>query len=710
MAILSDEFYYQSIRIDTVNTRVYADIVAKEGDANGRGLLLTLTENGLMKDTTGIALNLKWEHTSVGNQGLDNFEAVDLSKGLYKITYPTEMLNRGKVRAFIQIIDSGKLAGTRNIEITVDRGVGDDTAIASSDSFTALAQALIDVNNLESTYAPELLSVKQQLAEAATKDELTQVASPLVATLAAQMTDITRVYVYTGAEGGYTAGNWYYHNGTVWVSGGMYQSSGIGNGSVTKLKLADNGVSIEKTDFLSRGKNLFDKDKYTSGYYVNQTTGALDANVNYVATDFIAIEAIPVTQSRSYHTAFYDSNQVFISGLAPSASPADPRTFTPPVNAKYMRCTCLISQRGALQIEYGSVATEYEDFGYRFNKAYQGSKPLINLPPTVFGVVGKEINIYYRNIIENPEAYNIEVAGSIGKQQAERWTCIPAEAVTTPIVISLYDKLTGSLVTTASTSVVVKDTTVGSGVNKKCMFIGDSTTAAGKYTQELLTLFGADTMDITLLGTRGTAPNLHEGRSGWTTDMYCNTASFGGVVNPFYNGGFDFNYYITNNPTVPDVVAIHLGINDIFNDTTDAANDTTITDVLSRFDTMVNSIQAYSAAIKVALMVTIPPSASQDAFGDDYANNQSLWRYRRNYFRFVKAFIAKYKGKEANNIYLVPLNTNLDTVNNMQTETVAVNSRNTATVVRQNNGVHPADSGYNQMADVNYYWLKSFEM
>lgn len=118
-----------------------------------------------MKDTTGIALNLKWKHTSVGNQGLDNFEIVDLTKGQYKITYPTEMLNRGKVNAFIQILDGGKNAGTRNIEITVDRGVGDDTAIASSDSFTALAQALIDVTNLESTYAPELLSVKQQLAD-----------------------------------------------------------------------------------------------------------------------------------------------------------------------------------------------------------------------------------------------------------------------------------------------------------------------------------------------------------------------------------------------------------------------------------------------------------------------------------------------------------------------------------------------------------------
>ena len=39
MAILSDEFYYQPLRIDKINTRVYADLLAKEGDANGRGLL-----------------------------------------------------------------------------------------------------------------------------------------------------------------------------------------------------------------------------------------------------------------------------------------------------------------------------------------------------------------------------------------------------------------------------------------------------------------------------------------------------------------------------------------------------------------------------------------------------------------------------------------------------------------------------------------------
>ena len=148
MSILSNNFYYQPLKIDSVNTQVYGDFIAKEGDANGRGLLVTLTENGLLKDTTGITLNLKWAHTTVaGVQGLDPFESIDLTKGLYKVTYPTNMLRKGKVDAFIQIIDSGSVIGSRNIKINVEATVGDDTAIESSNVFTALASALVEVQS-----------------------------------------------------------------------------------------------------------------------------------------------------------------------------------------------------------------------------------------------------------------------------------------------------------------------------------------------------------------------------------------------------------------------------------------------------------------------------------------------------------------------------------------------------------------------------------
>ena len=53
---------------------------------------------------------------------------------------------------------------------------------------------------------------------------------PIVVSLANQMEDTEAVYLYTGEETGYTFGDWYYWNGTAWVSGGAY---GISNYSLT---------------------------------------------------------------------------------------------------------------------------------------------------------------------------------------------------------------------------------------------------------------------------------------------------------------------------------------------------------------------------------------------------------------------------------------------------------------------------------------------
>lgn len=50
---------------------------------------------------------------------------------------------------------------------------------------------------------------------------------PFTAANAAAMTDTAKIYVYTGSETGYTNGNWYYWNGTAWVSGGVYNATAL---------------------------------------------------------------------------------------------------------------------------------------------------------------------------------------------------------------------------------------------------------------------------------------------------------------------------------------------------------------------------------------------------------------------------------------------------------------------------------------------------
>lgn len=53
------------------------------------------------------------------------------------------------------------------------------------------------------------------------------VGSPLTAATVAGMTNINKVYVYTGTEAGYTAGHWYYWNGAAWADGGVYNAVAV---------------------------------------------------------------------------------------------------------------------------------------------------------------------------------------------------------------------------------------------------------------------------------------------------------------------------------------------------------------------------------------------------------------------------------------------------------------------------------------------------
>jgi len=70
------------------------------------------------------------------------------------------------------------------------------------------------------------------------------VGTPLVAKTISEMTDYTRIYVYTGSESGYTNGHWYYWSGSAWTDGGVYNSSAV---EVDKTLLVSNKPADAKT-------------------------------------------------------------------------------------------------------------------------------------------------------------------------------------------------------------------------------------------------------------------------------------------------------------------------------------------------------------------------------------------------------------------------------------------------------------------------------
>lgn len=136
--------------------------------------------------------------------------------------------------------------------------------------------------------------------------------------------------------------------------------------SIATTKLADSAVTYLKTNFLKTGKNLFDKDTLTAGYYVNSTTtGALTANASYSASDWIRVSpSTDYVRLYSRHIAFYTIDKNFISGLPNGTS------FTTPENCFYIRVSTVPIEQDNEKIEQGELSAEYERYGYRFEKLF----------------------------------------------------------------------------------------------------------------------------------------------------------------------------------------------------------------------------------------------------------------------------------------------------------------------------------------------------
>ena len=97
--------------------------------------------------------------------------------------------------------------------------------------------------------------------------------------------------------------------------------------------------------------------------------------------------------------------------------------------------------------------------------------------------------------------------------------------------------------------------------------------------------------------------------------------------------------------------------------------------------------------------------------GNNYGSGYNLWRYKRNLKLLQQWYLTNYDtaAMRAKDIYVLGLHENLDTVYNMLTAVTAVNARNAASYAMQSNGVHPAPTGYYQMADSYFAFLKANE-
>ncbi|WP_422097478.1 hypothetical protein [Variovorax sp.] len=155
--------------------------------------------------------------------------------------------------------------------------------------------------------------------------------------------------------------------------------------------------------------------------------------------------------------------------------------------------------------------------------------PEIVVPPYIYGVEGRQANVYTDNMhVGDSSIYNHRYVSSFGGQLSECWRWTPTGAVADAAwALRVHDKRTGAQLVSKSSLLRAAAANAGAGQNIKVCMIGHSIIYSevagvqGRLGQALLDLAAADDMGLTLIGARGPTPeNRHEGRGGYTIPDY----------------------------------------------------------------------------------------------------------------------------------------------------------------------------------------------
>ena len=207
-----------------------------------------------------------------------------------------------------------------DIQMTAVAGVWDaklDIINGAHNIMTALIRVVVDADVVD----PDAIASDSQLqglvaeakyyAEHARTDAY---GSPLTAPTKAQMTDHTRVYVYTGSEPNMVAGNWYLWNGSAWVSGGVYNAVAVQTDTTLSVagKAADGKATGDAVAELKEDLNIeLDQLRSATANLCNVSTGRyyIDAAGNIGASpteNYVGMsEAIPANAEESYILSFF---------------------------------------------------------------------------------------------------------------------------------------------------------------------------------------------------------------------------------------------------------------------------------------------------------------------------------------------------------------------------------------------------------------------
>ena len=326
----------------------------------------------------------------------------------------------------------------------------------------------------------------------------------------------------------------------------------------------------------------------------------------------------------------------------------------------------------------------------------------LTMPPVVYAVEGEELAIYYSNIMNSDTSdvsvfdADITVNTVNATADSNRWYFTPASSEVGAHVMSVSVRDNqGRLLATVTNQLYVAP---GDSLNSEALtllIVGDSLTSAGKYPLRLATLLNQPGNPVWEMQGQNSAGGgaYHEGYGGYTWYRFVNSMTDSPFVYDV-DGGLDFERYLNENESgkKPDIITINLGINDTFNGSTSSLDtiDIKIDTMFIHATTLLDEFRTVCPDAEIGIGITTPANSRPDAFYINYGDSNRIWRWKHIQRRLDERLIAEYQGREDEKIYIIPSHLNLDNFNGFP----------------YNNAVHPNTTGYNQMGDSFYAWLK----
>ena len=336
-----------------------------------------------------------------------------------------------------------------------------------------------------------------QAAQSA-KEAKAYVGSPLVANTVSTMTDRTKVYVYTGSESGYTAGNWYYHNGSAWVSGGVYNSSAV---NVDKTLTQDGYAADAKVtgDAVSSLKEELDEMAIVVGTDISQ----IRATTTAPWAKTIVLENITLKKGYEYEFSIVGNGNErrYLALCKNDGTILKSYNYIVDGSFEYSASEllegCYLDYRSdakghsaiiSYKLKYPTMRNDMAEMRNNLTKMQNDMTEIRNsmtqyvdiIISDIYAVVGDTIQIFWKSFIDaDLDNLIVKCLCNKGKNYPRYWEYTPtvSDVGATELTISVYAK---NGVEIASKTVTLKTVLASNPTTKKnILCVGDSTMQGG---------------------------------------------------------------------------------------------------------------------------------------------------------------------------------------------------------------------------------------